>query len=191
VNYTEWLRYLVEKYNLGNDDDGDGVINIGLNQNDPTGVPHIEGMSFDELNALFGDTDNVFLKTGKTSQERYYSNSFSTGDGGEDAVTSSDGFDTILDIGNGADKVRFDFTADLDWDAGLADTAAQLAYLEGFFKIDQGLFSGADGVTDTRLFIDMNNDNVAEWSVVFNAESFSAAEVWAAVYIYVNDTMIG
>jgi hypothetical protein len=106
TEYTAWLNYLADKYDLGTDTNLDGKIDIHMNQNDPTGVPSIEGMSADDLNALFSDAESFLAKTGKVSQERYYTNEFSTGEGsvttndGHDIIsgwgTSGSGFDTLL-----------------------------------------------------------------------------------------------
>ena len=45
TRYGAWLRYVVETFALGVDTDLDGEVSVGLNQNDDSGAPHIEGMS--------------------------------------------------------------------------------------------------------------------------------------------------
>ena len=105
--YTAWLNHLVSEYGLGVDLDGDGIVNIGLNQNDASedATPWIEGISQEDLDTMFSDRDSVMLKTGKVSQERYYSDDFSLGS--ETQVTSSDGNDLITDFDWGSDKLDF------------------------------------------------------------------------------------
>jgi hypothetical protein len=105
-NYTGYLEYLVGKYSLGLDTDGDGKISVGLNQNDPYGTPHIEGMTEEELSSMFSEAEGVMVYTGKKLTERFYSETFSTGDdaGG---VTSFDGFDVITDFNAEEDCLEF------------------------------------------------------------------------------------
>lgn len=104
TRYTAWLNWLVDTYALGKDLDGDGRISVELNQNAPSGTPWIEGMSAEELATLFADRQNVILKTGNTSQERFYSDSFSAD---QTLVSSLDGHDTIADFKLGTDKLNF------------------------------------------------------------------------------------
>lgn len=107
VQYTAWLNELVSTYGLGEDKDGDGKVSVGLNQNDPNGTPYIEGMSEEDLASMFGDRENVMLKTGKTTQERYYSDSFTFGSG--TTVSSTDGKDIINDFSR-TDGDKLDFS---------------------------------------------------------------------------------
>jgi hypothetical protein len=187
--YTAWLRHLVDTFNLGSDVDGDGIVEVGLNQNDadPLATPFIEGMSAEELTAMFMDRDSVFLKTGKVTQERYYSNTLSTGDGA-DAVTSGDGRDTILDFTDASgDILQFNFGAAANWDAGLADP---LAYLQSFFTVAQIDADGVGGVDSTKI-------SVGDWSTTLVGQLYGDADfdgfsdVFNHVAIYVNDVLIG
>ena len=107
TKYTEWLQHLVRDFGVGVDTNGDGKINVGLNQNDPTGTPQIEGLSSEELADIFSDRENVLIKTGKTTHERYYSDSFTSSTGGEAVVTGLDGQDVIYDFEWGLDKLSF------------------------------------------------------------------------------------
>ncbi len=114
-NYTEWLKVVVVADLLAQgrelDVNGDGKIDIGLNQNDPAGTPFIEGLDAEQLAGMFSELgrDGVVLKTGKHAQERFYSNEFTSASGGETTttVTSGDGLDTILDFNPGQDKLNF------------------------------------------------------------------------------------
>jgi len=94
-NYTKWLSSLVKENDLGTDVDGNGKIKVNINQNDPDGTPIIEGMTEDELTAMFGDRLSLDVKTGKTTHERWYSDSITLG---SDAVTSDSGMDVITDF---------------------------------------------------------------------------------------------
>jgi len=78
-------------------------------------------------------------------------------------------------------------TADSNWAAGQENP---LAYLESFFKIDRADVTG-NGVTDTRVYLDMDNDGNAEWSVVLADNDLTADQVFAAMDISVNGTLIG
>ena len=192
-SYKEWLETAVVAdllaRGLAQDVNGNGKIDVKLNQNDSTGTPFIEGLSAEELAGMFSDRDGVVVKHGHHTHERFYSNEATLADGGETvaAVASGDGFDTIVDFGNGADKLQFDFTADANWADGQADP---LAYLESFFNIDRADFT-SDGVADTRLSVDMNNDGNAEWSAVLAGNDMADAQVFAALDVYVNGILIG
>lgn len=106
THYEAWLEYLVANYGIGSDSDLDGVIEVGLQQNAEFGTPWIEGVSAEDLAALFGGRTELDVITGKTSQTRYYSDSFSSGT----AVTSTDGADVITGF-TGADKLHFNGVA--------------------------------------------------------------------------------
>jgi len=140
TQYTAWLRHLVDTNGLGSDINGDGIVGVGLNQNDaaPDATPFIEGVSAEDLGAMFTDRDNVTLKTGKVTQERFYSNSFSTGNG-EDTVESTDGFDTIVDFQWGMDNLEFNGLGGLTLDQ-----------FKSLFTVNEADVNG-DGTTDTVL----------------------------------------
>ena len=95
TSYTSWLNALVSELSLGSDLDGDGKISVNLNQNDPNGTPLIEGMSDEQLNALFADAASIDVKTGKTTQERWYSD-LDTSGGFQ--ILNHDGNDTVLNF---------------------------------------------------------------------------------------------
>jgi hypothetical protein len=107
TKYTEWLQHLVKDFGLGVDMNGDGKITVGLNQNDATGTPQIEGLSAEQLADIFSDRENVLIKTGKTTHERYYSDTFTSSTGGEAVPTGLDGHDFILDFQWGLDTLSF------------------------------------------------------------------------------------
>lgn len=143
-NYKEWLGYLAEELreNHGFDTIPENA-RVSFKQNDSGSTPTIEGLSQAELGEIFGDVTAISVKTGKTSQERYYSdidtNSGLWGGSSEDTLTSGDGFDTIVDFVWGTDQLEFDGLADLSLD--------QFA---GFFDVTQEDVNG-DGTTDTVL----------------------------------------
>lgn len=143
-NYKEWLGYLAEELreNHGFDTIPENA-KVSFKQNDSGSTPTIEGLSQAELGEIFGGVTAISVKTGKTSQERYYSdidtNSGLWGGSSEDTLTSGDGFDTIVDFVWGTDQLEFDGLADLSLD--------QFA---GFFDVTQEDVNG-DGTTDTVL----------------------------------------
>lgn len=94
-NYTAWLTSLVAENELGADVDGDGVVSVDLNQNDPEGTPTIEGMTQEELAVLFGDRQSLDVQTGRTTHERWFSDTFTFG---ETAITTDAGMDSITDF---------------------------------------------------------------------------------------------
>jgi Ca2+-binding RTX toxin-like protein len=124
TKYTAWLEWLVETYALGEDLDGDGI-EVGLNQNSEGGAPHIEGMAAEELEALFADRQAIDLVTGRTTQERWYSDTFGSG---STEITSTDGNDVVKDFSRSqGDKLDFSgltsaqFVAFFDWEVVDAD----------------------------------------------------------------------
>lgn len=123
AQYTAWLTHLVGTYGLGEDLDGDGVVDIGLNQNDAgaDATPFVEGMSAEELEALFSGRDAVTVKTGKVAQDRYYSNLFSTGEG--ETTLDGEGHDTVTDFSRGADTLKFQGLTEAQFDQLIADGA--------------------------------------------------------------------
>lgn len=153
TQYTAWINHLVSEYGLGEDLDGDGIVNIGLNQNDASAdaTPWIEGISQEDLATMFSDRDSVMLKTGKVSQERYYSDDFSFGS--ETQVTSSDGNDRIIDFAWGDDKLDF---------SGLGATVADAkAMFLDMFTLDTSQDVNSDGTNDSVLSLATD----ASWSL--------------------------
>jgi hypothetical protein len=202
-NYEEWLGYVADELreNHGFDSIPENA-KVSFKQNDPNGTPQIEGLTQTQLGEIFGDATAISVKTGKTSQARYYSDIDTNSDvwagSEEDIVTSGDGSDSIVDFGDGADKIRFDFTAATDWDADFADNDAKLVFLEGFFDIAPVDLFGADGANDsTRIqFADevqapVNDPTDDTWSVTLETTLLTDAQVFAALDIYVNDVLIG
>jgi Ca2+-binding RTX toxin-like protein len=106
--YNSWLDHLVETYALGTDLNGDNEIAVGFQQNNSSGTPIIEGMSQNDLYALFGDCETVVTKAGKNGQARYYCSTFSTGGPPVITLAQGEGNDTVTDFGDGADKLRFE-----------------------------------------------------------------------------------
>lgn len=119
--YTQWLESLGLK-----------VLDLGQNSGFD-GMPVVEGPD-----GTFGERESFMAKTGKTSHERFYSDSFSTGEG-EDTVASTDGFDTILDFTWGVDQLEFDGLAGLTLDQ-----------FTGLFSVTETDVDGIGG-TDTVL----------------------------------------
>jgi hypothetical protein len=162
-NYTAYLEYLVEKYSLGLDANGDGKISVGLNQNDPYGTPQIEGMTDEELSAMFSEAEGVMVYTGKKLTERFYSEEFSTGEGG---VSSNDGYDVITDFSlEEGDSLEF---------VGLG-TKAEFSFeqFKTFFhvtKIDQ---DGDGAFDDTMVGL-----RSGEWEVMLCGVTLSEEQVY-------------
>jgi hypothetical protein len=153
TKYTEWLQHLVKDFGLGVDTNGDGQIKVGLNQNDPTGTPQIEGLSSEELADLFSDRESVLIKTGKTTHERYYSDGFTSSTGGEAVPAGLDGHDVIYDFEWGSDKLSFsglgtDFTLD-QFEASFQVT---LTDYSGDGQIDSTLLALVDGSWSATLW---------------------------------------
>lgn len=166
TQYTGWLNHLVSEYGLGEDLDGDGIVNIGLNQNDASAdaTPWIEGISQEDLAAMFGDRDSVMLKTGKVSQERYYSDDFSLGS--ETQVTSTDGNDLISDFAWGSDKLDF---------SGLGATVADAkAMFLDMFTLDTSQDVNNDGTNDSVLSLATDSS----WSLtLLGVNSYSLEQI--------------
>lgn len=146
THYEAWLEYLVAHFGIGSDTDLDGVVEVGLQQNAEIGTPQIEGVSADDLAALFGDRTDLDVITGKTTQTRYYSDTFSMGT----TVTSADGMDVIWDfMAPGADKLHFN---------GIADAAE---FAECFTVDESSSTLGDSEINDT--VITLNSD--PSWSL--------------------------
>jgi RTX calcium-binding nonapeptide repeat (4 copies) len=155
-NYSEWLREVVvpdlQAQGLAQDTNGNGKIDICLNQNDPNGTPRIEGLTDEQLSKIFGDRDEVTLQHGHHEHDAWYSNSYtSSSSGGETTVVSNDGFDTIIDFnfveGDGGDQLEF-------------DGITQEQFLASFV-VDDTQDLNSDGTLDTLMTI----DGSADWSV--------------------------
>jgi hypothetical protein len=112
--YGEWLHYLV--YGDSANHDGEGWIGlktmfnwgddikIGLNQNGGEGsIPHITGDGVDQavLQDIFAGATSIKVVTGKTQQERWYSDidvNSKYFEGGDSAMTSDNAWDIIWDF---------------------------------------------------------------------------------------------
>lgn len=164
-SYSGWLAYVIEELGIGADADNDGIIEFGMNQNDPTGLPWIEGLTAAQIDEIFNGGGDIDVKVGRNTQDRYYSEDAAVG--GELAITASDGNDVVIDFGKGVDKldlrgiteeqalILFDFeVADvnddglldtvLSWEGGsivLSDFSA-FATAEDFFNSDWVAFGG-------------------------------------------------
>ncbi|WP_435257653.1 calcium-binding protein [Thioclava sp. FR2] len=168
TQYTAWLNGLVAANGLGVDLDGDGVISVGLNQNDPSGLPHIEGLTTEQVDELFNGTDNVFVKTGSKTQERYYSNDFLTSGlsvtgEGNDTIT---GLDDTVDIG--VDEIVLYGLTDLD--------DAELDQLFDLVLIDTDGIGGVDATVLTWDGGSIQINGTFEWGTDVLA-FFSDAQV--------------
>lgn len=167
--YSAWLNYLVTEYELGADTDGDGKISVGLQQN-TSGLPTIEGMTGEEVDALFGSTESFMARTGNTTKERYYSDSFSLGD--TLAITNSEGHDTIVQFHN--DGVNVD---------SLVLNGISQAQAAALFSLATGDFDN-DGVTD---------DSRISWDGATDAEDGSITilgSTWADLDGFLSDSRI-
>jgi hypothetical protein len=138
TNYTHWLEYLVrdflsEKFGIAAD------AKVELNQNDPLGTPQIEGMSQADLDAIFGDTNAIDVKTGKVVKTRYWSDLDADYDwggdgGGTTELTSNDGNDIITDFQKAFDTIKFIVDAPDDYTGTGEDLWALFEVLEGNFS---------------------------------------------------------
>ena len=171
VQYTNWLNHLVDTYDLGSDANGDGIIGVGLNQNDPNGTPTIEGLSATELEAMFGSRESFMAQTGRVQQERWYSDVFSW-DGGPQ-ITASDGNDIVVSFNdsnvNNTDALELHGITQ-------AQAAALFTYQTGDFDLD--------GVAD---------DSLISWEGATNAGDGSitvVGETWADLGAFLNDSRV-
>lgn len=159
TRYGAWLRYVVETYALGVDTNLDGEIEVGLNQNDDSGAPHIEGMSEAEISALFDERLSVDVVTGSTLHTRWYSEGFSIEDreifsgNGQDVITdfNPDEGDRLVISGlDDMDEAAFTVReADLDGD-GTMDTEFQLTS-DSTWTVQLLDYTGFNVATDVRL----------------------------------------
>lgn len=172
--YSAWLNYLVTEYGLGADTNGDGKVDVSLNQNDPGGLPSIEGMTNDELDALFGSAESFSFQTGGSrnpvTHTRYYSDEFSLGN--TLAITDSEGYDTIVQFhGDGAN---------VDTLALNGITQSQAAAL---FRFETGDFNGDGVADDSRISWDGATD-AADGSITI------LGSTWTDFDAFLNDTRI-
>lgn len=133
--YTQWLESL-----------GLNVLDLGQNSGFG-GTPIVEGP-----NGTFGERESFTWTSGSgkktVTHERWYSDTWSTGSGGgQDAVTSGDGLDTILDFTSGEDALDF-------------SDITQQQFLD-LFNVDSSQDVYGDSNLDTVIKIDGFND----WSV--------------------------
>jgi hypothetical protein len=157
THYTEWLSDVVVanllEQGLVQDVNGNGKIDIALNQNDPYGTPSIEGLSAETLAGMFSDRDGVVLKTGEHAQERFYSNEFTLASGGGTTTTATngDGSDTISDFIWGVDQLEFSGLAGLTLDQFTSSFAVTEADVNNDGIVDTTLLALADGTWDVTL----------------------------------------
>jgi hypothetical protein len=85
--YAAWLHHLMTEYGLGSDEDGDGIISVVHHQNDPDGMPGIEGEDPEDIAGMFGDRDDfVWLSAvnphapAPVMHERHYWDEFTPSD---------------------------------------------------------------------------------------------------------------
>lgn len=162
TQYTAWLHHLVSDYaidGLGADVNGDGIISVGMQQNDPTGLPTIEGLTSAQVDAFFNDPESITVRTGAKptqTQVRYYAGEFQVGTVQTSTVTtatSQDGHDTIYDfsrVDGNYDALRFE---------GL--TFAQAHALITATETD----ANNDGVMDTVIHFTSETLSNLSWSV--------------------------
>ena len=192
-NYGEWIRDVVVAdllaQGLDLDVNGDGEIGVRLNAKDADGTPWIEGLSDDQLSAIFGDRDEVTLRHHHHGHDASYSNSYvSSASEGEATVASSDGNDMIFGF-SPDDTLRFDFTADAAWNAGM-DPAEELALLESFFSVELVDPDGIGFNTATKVSTDDFSVTLME-QLFGDTDNDGVNDVFAQIDIYVNGDLIG
>jgi len=96
TNYTAWLSMVAADLGLGEDLNGDGIVSIDIGQNGALGSPTIEGMASSDLQALLGPRTSLTVKTGKTTQERHYSDTLTLP--AQTKIVSPDGMDVVQDF---------------------------------------------------------------------------------------------
>ena len=171
TQYVAWVKSMVAATpGVGADVNGDGVIAVDLNQNDPTGLPIIEGMTAAQVGSYFNDSSSIVVKSGKTTQERFLAKQFTTSTN-ETVMTltasSADGHDTIHDFIPGEDTLNLQLPANL--------TLAQVKSMLSVSLLDA---DGDGAANDTRIaFTHAPND----WSVtLIGVTGFSLESVVAA-----------
>lgn len=177
-NYKEWLKEVVVPDLLAQgftlDTNGDGKIKVGvsevdLNEDGESLMPRIEGLTQEQVDAIFGDPRSVVLRDGHETEVTFFSNSYTSPGGGQTTVTSTDGFDTIVGFDFAVDKLQFDglgsltladFTTlfnvtviDADHDGIVDDT--QLALLDNTWGVSLLDDNGVHGLSDfhTNIFL--------------------------------------
>jgi hypothetical protein len=104
--YTAWMHHLVETFHLGSDVDGDGEIEVDINQGSEHGLPWIEGVAQADLEAMFGARTSIDVKTGRTMHERWYSDSFMVED--RTCLSWTSGTDLVTDFNRAEfDNIQF------------------------------------------------------------------------------------
>ena len=192
-NYGQWLKEVVVAdllaQGLVHDANGNGKIDIKLNANDPNGTPWIEGFDGD-LTSILGDRDEVTLRHHLHGHDKWYSNSYtSSSSEGETTVSSSDGHDTIFMFTNGDDILRFDFTADAGWNAGMNTAEEELAFLQSFFSVTAVDADSVPGNESTKI-------SVGDWSTTLfgqlygDADNNGSNDVFDHIAFFVNDVPI-
>jgi len=173
-NYSEWLREVVvpdlQAQGLAHDMNGDGKIDVSLNQKDPDGTPRIEGLSDEQLSAIFGDRDEVALRQHHHGHDAWYSNSYtSPGGAGETTVASDDGFDTIVDFAFGEDKLVF---------SGLGDLT--LEQFTNLFKVSDVDTDGLSGADSTMLVFADSTPADIDWGITVQGAGHTIDEFYAS-----------
>ena len=172
--YTAFLNYLVEKYGLGADTDGDGVIGVGFKQNDSNSTPFIEGLSAEESDAMFSDPESVQIITGSKLTTRYYSETATFGDAS--GVSSMDGHDLITDWESGVDILQF---AGLGTKDPSSEFYFSLAQFEEAFYVKNVDVDGNGTLDGTEVGLDNG-----QWSVKIAGAPLDLSE--AEVYDMIN-----
>jgi hypothetical protein len=169
TKYTAYLQHLVQDFQIGKDSDGDGEVKVGIKQNDPSGLPFIEGLSATEVAAMFGSPESVLLQTGKTSHVRWYSDSFEIG-GGSGQTVSEDGEDRVYGFSI-AEGDRLDF--DLEGAVNEAQFAELFDWTEK--EVDDGL-----GTLVNSTVLSLAGDS--SWSIaLIGATGLTDAELYGAI----------
>ena len=176
--YSTWLQHLVDDYGLGSDMNGDETVSIDINQNDPSGVPIIEGVTADEAAEIFSETEDFIWKSSIKNKviehQRWYSDDADSA-GKPDAVLGSDGDDLVFSYNTAQDSIQFNFT-------GPYGEGTTPEYLKGFFDVDLSfagttisLPDGADADTDLDWSVTLvgvylsDTDALDEISITYNA----------------------
>jgi hypothetical protein len=68
------------------DANGNGKAGVRLKQHDPDGTPRVEGLTDEQLSAIFSDRDEVTLRHGHHGHDQWYSNTY-TSSSSEDKTT--------------------------------------------------------------------------------------------------------